>query len=1195
MAQIRFATFGVFLLAAVAANAQVEGRLSGTVVDASGAGVPGGIINIYIPAGKQPVMRGKTNDAGNFVFIAMRPATYDVAVEVKGFNRLVLHEVKIDPARETGLGTIKLEVQSTVQTVDVTSDVQAVQLTNAEISSTITSVQVENLPLLGRQVQSLFATQVGVNATNDTTSINGTRSSFTNLTLDGINIQDNYIRTNALDYQPMRTTIDQIAEITVVSSNQGPTIGGGASQIVMSSRSGSNTYHGAFYWFNRNSALAANDWFNNQSGIKIPHLDLNQVGASAGGRIIRDKLFFYINYELYRDREQSSRLRTVLLDSAKSGIFTYRDSGGGLHQTNLLTLRNIKIDPIIQAMLGQLPAPNSSGAGDGLNTGAYRFNARSNEFRDQLVYRMDYYLSPKHSISGTHNYISNPTDRPDAGNFFTTVPPVSNSLHSHLARASWRWTASSTFTNEVLVGFFRNHGDFLDSNKYPNVLVGGLIFSSPTNFFLDQGRTSDQYSIQDNASWIHGKHTFQFGFQTSLTRIAPFNDGGIVPTYNLGISAKNTSGLAASDLPGINVANLATANSLYASLGGIVSNASQTFNVTSPTSGYVPGATNLRHFGYDTWAGYFHDNWKVLPHLTLALGLRYEIWTPLVEANSLFLTPRLENHNVIQTLLDPYAVLDFSGGPGHALYQTDKNNFAPNIGLAWDPFGSGRTSIRAGYTISYAQDNLVTTIANSGGTAAGLSAISAPTNLVGVLSSPPPIPLAAYQIPRTLLDNYNLNSAAAVAMPNPDLVTPYVQQWTLGIQHEFKNTIFELRYVGNHGTKLIRGFDYNQVLYNQNGFLADFRRAQNNAILSKGKSGAYDPTIPGSQQLTVFPTLPLGGSLDNATILTELQQGQVGDLANLYQQFGYTSGPDLSGPFSFFTNPYVLGANALANGGNSSYHALQAEIRRRTRAGLQYQFGYAFGKALSNTTGDNQTNFEPLLDNNSPNLEKARSPYDITHSFKANFYYEMPYGPGKRWSGGKVMNHVLGGWAVSGIWSYISGEPFSVISGLGTLNRAARSATTNTASVNGTTLGALNNVTSGVYMTGNGPYFISPSVINPQDGRGAEFDRTFADEVFFNPSAGSVGNLQRRLFTGPWQWSWDMSVKKQFRLHERHTLDLHFDFFDFMNHPTFYIRPTTGGDYGSVTNFNINNTTFGRITSMNYNPRVIQIAAYYRF
>ena len=141
----------------------------------------------------------------------------------------------------------------------------------------------------------------------------------------------------------------------------------------------------------------------------------------------------------------------------------------------------------------------------------------------------------------------------------------------------------------------------------------------------------------------------------------------------------------------------------------------------------------------------------------------------------------------------------------------------------------------------------------------------------------------------------------------------------------------------------------------------------------------------------------------------------------------------------------------------------------------------------------------------------------------------------------------------------------------------------------------LNTDTSGVYMTGAGPYFVSPSVINPVDGRGAEYGTTFPGEVFFDPAAGSVGNLQRRLFGGPWQWSWDMSLKKAFRFHERHTLDFHFDFFNWMNHPTFYVPPSTAGDNVVITNFNINNTSFGKITSMNFDPRVIQIGAYYRF
>ncbi len=185
---------------------------------------------------------------------------------------------------------------------------------------------------------------------------------------------------------------------------------------------------------------------------------------------------------------------------------------------------------------------------------------------------------------------------------------------------------------------------------------------------------------------------------------------------------------------------------------------------------------------------------------------------------------------------------------------------------------------------------------------------------------------------------------------------------------------------------------------------------------------------------------------------------------------------------------------------------------------------------------------------------------------------------------------------MSGIWSYNSGEPFSILSGLGTLNRAARSTATNTVDVaSSETLPVLNTLTNGVYMTGTGPYFVSPTVINPADGRGAEYGGTFNGEVFFNPTAGTVGQLQRRMFTGPWQLSFNGSVKKQFRLFEQHTLDLHFDMFNFMNHPTFYVAPSSAGDYASVTNVNVNNTSFGKITSMNYGPRVIQIGAYYRF
>ncbi|HWD00155.1 MAG TPA: TonB-dependent receptor [Candidatus Sulfopaludibacter sp.] len=1176
--------------------------MSGSVVDQSGAAIPGATVNVFVPGGREPVLTGKTNEVGLFTFMAVRPDTYDVGLEMTGFTRTFLRGVKVDPLQERALGAIKMEVQSATTSVDVAAEVPTVQLSGNENTTTITATQVQNLPVLGRQVTSLFQTQPGVTSGSNTTTVNGLRPSFTSVTLDGINIQDNFIRTNDLDYAPMRTTIDQVAEITVKTSNAGAGIGGGASQMVLSTKSGSNDYHARVYWYNRNSDLAGNNWFNNQHGTARTFLDLNQPGAALSGRIIRDKLFFYTNYELYRNKQQTSTLRTVLTDSARAGIFTYNDTTGVRRTVPLSSLRNFVTDPTVKAAIGMLPEPNGTEAGDGLNTASYRFNARGNEFRDQFVFKGDYYLSSKHGFSATYNYINNPTDRPDQGAFFTTVPPVSNTIQDNLLALSWRWTASPTLTNELRGGFMRSDTSFLDSNSYPKQIVGGLLFSNPVNTFLNQGRKVNTYNVQDSATWLKGRHEFTFGVQTQFLRTAPFNDAGIVPTYNLGISTANTTGITTADLAGGRSSDATTASNLYANLAGIISSASQTFNVTSATSGFVPGATNLRNFKWDTYSGYFQDKWKVLPNLTLNLGMRYEYWTPLDEKDGLFLAPVLENNDVKATVLDPNAVLNFIGGPsGRPFYKADKNNFAPNVGFAWDPFKDGKTSIRGGYMISYVNDNVVAAIRNSVGTSSGLSFGNTLSNLVANLASPPTVTSPTYKVPRTLADNYAITTTSATGIPDPNLVTPYVHQWTLGVQHEFKGTLVAVRYVGNHGSQLIRGVDYNQILYNASGFLADFQRAQSNASLAQkatgSYNGSYNSNIAGSQQLTVFPLLFNGGNFTNATIQTYLQQGQVGELANQYMVNGWNNS------VAFYTNPKVQGANVMTNGGYSTYHGLQAEVTRRLHSGLQLQFSYSFSKSLSNTTGDAQSGLEPLLDNNNPSLEYARSPFDQNHVFKANYYYELPYGKGKKWSGNGLMNTVLGGWAISGIWGYESGSPYSILSGYGTLNRAARSTSTNTASITGIGGSALQSLTNTTFMTGNGPYFISPSVINlvsssnpSGDGRGAapSGSAAFAGQIFSNPLAGQVGNTQRRMFSGPWQWSWDASMKKSFTFFEKHTVDLHFDFFNYMNHPTFYVPPTSG-DYGATGPFTINSTTFGKITSMNYGPRVIQIGAYYRF
>src|SRR5436305_1172101 len=183
-------------LAATFLHAQVAGRLSGIVVDQTGAAVPGAVVNVFLTGGKEPLLKGQTNESGQFSFVTVRPDTYDVSVESQGFTRVVVREVRVAPVQETSLPAIKLELQSTTTTVEVASDVQAVQLSNAEVSATITSTQVQNLPLLGRQVSTLFQTQAGVISGSNTTNDNGLRPSYSNVTLDGMNIPDSFSRRN---------------------------------------------------------------------------------------------------------------------------------------------------------------------------------------------------------------------------------------------------------------------------------------------------------------------------------------------------------------------------------------------------------------------------------------------------------------------------------------------------------------------------------------------------------------------------------------------------------------------------------------------------------------------------------------------------------------------------------------------------------------------------------------------------------------------------------------------------------------------------------------------------------------------------------------------------------------------------------------------------------------------------------------
>ena len=1176
-------------------SAQVAARLTGSVVDPSGLPVAAAAVDILLPGGAKPILSAITTADGIYSFIAVPPNSYNLVVTAKGFRKSTEENVVLEAGAEKSLAPIRLELGATSETVEVKETAETIQTTNAEIATNVSKQQVKDLPILNRSPQGFVDTQAGVNMSRGGDSvINGQRTSFSNVTLDGINIQDNYIRTNAVDFSPNLLLVDQVAEFTISTSNANPAAGGGSSQVMFVTPSGTNQYHGGVFWSNRNSALAANTWFNNQAGVAKPFLNQNQTGGNIGGPIKKDKLFFYANYEFFDLKQTSGQQRTILTADAAQGIFTYLN-GGAVQKVNILTATGQKIDPAIGSLISQIPSPsaiNNFNSGDSSatllrNTAGYLFNQRSDRKRNNVTGKVDYVMSTKSSISGTYAYNSDLLDRPDVQSVgYQVVPPVNNNDKVKLLSTGWRYNPTPTLTNEVRFGFNLAPALFLTNQNFGSDIIGGTIFSTPVATFRGQGRWTNTYNFADNAAYYHGAHSIQFGFQVQYDHTEPYNDAGITPTYTVGISTANTFGLTNAQLPGANSSDISTANSLLGTLAGFVSSYSQTFNVKSKTSGYVDNYTQERNWQFTNYSGYITDTWRAKTNLTLNLGLRYEYYSPVKEQNGLVLLPQLVGNNYLQTLFSN-ATLNFA--PGGSLYNPDRRNFSPNIGLAWTPHNNGKTVIRSGYSLNFVNDEFLVALTGNAGTNAGLAqTVTNPTALASLISQGlPAITTPTFQVPRTFLDNYNLSPTTSFGMSDPNLRTPYVQQWNLDVQRELKGgLLLDVRYVGNHGTKLLRAVDLNQININSGGFLADFLRAQKNGQLAQAATGVFNPnynsSLAGSQQLTVFPLMPSGGNLGNATNITYLQQGAVADMAYNYQS------TKANGPINFFANPYATSLRLMTNYSNSTYNALQMEVRTRDYHGLTMQANYTYAKSLtdaaSGSDNNNQGRFEPFIDNANPALAKARALWDERHVIKLNYVYRLPIGEGHRLSY-RPINRAISGWQMSGILNRQSGYPYSVCSGIGTFNRNNILGTNDCNTVNtGLNLGQLQTDMQ-FRMTGNGPYMVAASAVGA-DGRAAVAGALtpFSGQIFTIPAAGTIGSLQQRVFTGPWDTNFDFGLSKSTRIKERHEILLRMDSTNIFNHPAFSIGDQT-----------VTSTTFGKITSTFNSRRAIQFTLQYRF
>lgn len=1199
-------------LQSLALAQSTNGRLVITVKDANGDVIPGATVRV-VNDGTQAEESGITEDGGILNIPQIPVGTYTVTVDASGFATKVTQGVKVDVSQEYSL-LVTLQAGGVGESVTVVAGEELVKTTTTDISTTVSQRQVQDLPLDGRNPLSLVNLQAGTNFNGrSNTAINGQRVSSVEVTQDGINIQDNFIRAGGFEVTTSRPTVSQVAEFSVTTSNASVDVAG-ASAVRLVTPSGTSDLHGEVFEYHRNHKFGANDFFNNNAepAIEKPKYIRNQFGFKLSGPVYipnvleqRDKLFFFGFYEGQRQRRGNPTDTLVLTPSARAGIFQYIDNSGNLRSIDVLRVGGFDADPVVANLLNGVPQVNNNPLiGDLLNTYGYSFNKNTIFDRNEGGARLDYQINTRHHLEAIYSYTGERVSRNDVDTSYRIVPAAEQTAMNHRAVAAWNWTITDRLVNEVRVGTNNSTVPFFltEEREYPFVVVLPLI-SDP---YLDTGQVSPQgrrtitSSFIDTAAYTWGNHFFRFGGQIDDIRVRSYSSFGRLPEYDLGFSFRAPGGarLVAGDFPGgISSPQLNVANALLALHAGIISDASQTFEATSQDSGFVSGALQVRNFIIHRYATYVSDSWRIHPQVTLNLGLRWDYTSPLRERDNLALLPVLNGRSGRDAVLDPNGTLDFANG---FYFDPDKNNFAPNIGIAWDVFGDGKTVVRGAYSIAYINDEAIRSFdnaasGNSGlsspvgdsvfGTLSGGSFNGSPTASLSDIANTVLVP-GTFQVPRSYADNFALDPGAAAFTIDPNFQTPYYHQWNLSIEREVGwDTAVALRYVGNRSTNLARGVDYNQLITVPNGFAADVARAQANGFLALNRTGVFDPrynpNIPGSQQLSVLPTLPLGGLLTNATIQTYIRTGEAGTLAQIY----YTNG--LAGDFQFTLNPNTFVADVIENLGESTYHSFQAEVRRRFSNGLGFQANYTWSKTLTNASGLGQTKFEPPLDIYNPNQTRTRAEYDIPHAFKANVLYELPFGSGKRWADfdNSIARTVVSGWQVSSIINWQSGAPFSILSGRGTYNRVGRSG------LNGATASISNEAIKdlfGIFRTSNGIYFINPAVINPAvfngsatapGGTNADGETAYNGQVFFNPGSGEIGSLQAFQFNGPEVFTWDLGLIKRTALTEQTELEFRAEFFNLLNHPIFF-----------VGNQNINSNTFGKITTTFTDPRVIQFA-----
>jgi len=1077
--------------AALAFGQSAATSLRGTIKDPTGALVPGAKITI-VNSEKGTTFSTTANSAGLYTFAQIPPAKYIIKATASGFG---------DQAKSAELlvnqpATIDftLAVQASTETVDVSATAQTLNTTDATLGDAVANEQIQAMPMDGRDPISLLALQPGALFLGEATSmmdkttpqdldsrqgaVSGSRSDQGNVTLDGVDDND---QINGYGFNGvLRSTMDSTEEFRVTTSNGNADSGrSSGAQVSLITKSGTNKFHGSLYEYNRPSNMVANDYFikNQQIADNQPNRPtkyiVNTFGGSVGGPILKDKLFFFYNYEgqrLATNETVSAQTPSATFMNGQLGYFAQDGSQVMLDRSQIAALdaacTQCTTPGVNQTLLNYLstePVSTVLSGGDGINNGTFNFSSPAPTHLNTNIAKIDYSPSSKHHLFWRGNL----QDDHSLGAQNLPGQPASTTLQDNTKGMAfgYTWTPTSNIVNDARYGYIRQgyssigigEGDYVEIRFLtdPTAHTRSSIVHIPVN------------TIDDTLSWTKGTHSLSFGgswrnvLNDNTNNVNSFQRGYTNPSYLSGRDAPDPTTIG---LPPVSDGYTTSFNYAYAMIIGAIAEWDTVGNyvVNSPTTGTLlpDGAFVHREYKTNEFEYFIQDSWRVKPNLTITAGLRHTILQTPYDINGQQVAPTVDTHQwflnrgqaasqgkVFED--DLYFSPNGKANNKPAFWPKQKTNIAPRVSAVYSP--DTKTSIRSGFGMYYdhfgqALSSRFASLGSFGLAGQFQSAANSvgyetsprftgprdmPTTLPGVIS--PPTQNYPYAVPDGAFGiNWGIDN---------HISTPYVMAFNFSVQRELPGGfLIDAAYVGRLGRHLLQQLDLAEpVNYVDPKGGGDYfsAGAQLSKILDANNGDSTVSVQPIQYFEDVFPQLKdvdyIGESATQTMYSDEWwQRYSYGETGALYDvDFGcyYGGYCETDGPK--FWNSQFSSLIALASIGSSSYNAGQLTLRRPSKNGLTVDFSYTWSRSIDMGSDAERaaTSYGGIQNSWDPSLSRGLSDFNTTHLIAGDWNYVLPFGTGKALlsNSGKVGNAIWGGWQWAGLARWSSALPFSVI------------------------------------------------------------------------------------------------------------------------------------------------------------------------